>query len=100
VLPHRPPVDDDEQRARPFVSVRQRMRRRKGEGLVTGSLKSRYARRDLPIPDDLADRLRALGAGDREPVFTTRTGRPLDPDPAARSVACRGMDISAAGRIY
>ncbi|MGH2985877.1 MAG: tyrosine-type recombinase/integrase [Solirubrobacterales bacterium] len=135
VLPHRPPVDDDEQRARPFprievdgegvetmelavalvhpehrlmfellaatgvrrseliafegrhlrlagprpfVSVRQRMRRRKGEGLVGGPLKSRYARRDLPIPVDLADRLSELGIRDDFPVFTTRNGRPPD----------------------
>lgn len=34
--------------ARPYVKVRQRVRRRRGEGLVIGSLKSRYSRRDLP----------------------------------------------------
>lgn len=33
---------------RPYVSVRQRVRRRKGQGLLMGPLKSRHARRDLP----------------------------------------------------
>jgi len=137
VLPHRPPADDDQERARPFprieqdgetvetmelvvalvhpdhrllfellaatgvrrseligfegrhlrltgdrpfVKVRQRVRRRKGEGLVIGPLKSRYARRDLPIPIDLADRLAARGTADDALVFTTRTGAALDPD--------------------
>ena len=45
---------------RPHVKVRQRVRRRKGTGLMVGPLKSRYARRDLPIPLEVADRLRPL----------------------------------------
>jgi integrase len=44
----------------PHVKVRQRVRRRRGEGLVIGPLKSRYSKRDVPIPRALADRLRAL----------------------------------------
>lgn len=43
---------------RPHVKVRQRVRRRRGEGLVIGPLKSRYSKRDIPIPCALADRLR------------------------------------------
>lgn len=39
-------LDDD----RPHVKVRQRVRRRKGIGLMVGPLKSRHPRRDLPIP--------------------------------------------------
>ncbi|MGC2374481.1 MAG: phage integrase SAM-like domain-containing protein [Solirubrobacteraceae bacterium] len=35
---------------RPHVKVRQRVRRRRGEGLVIGPLKSRYSKRDVPIP--------------------------------------------------
>ena len=157
VLPHRPPVDDDEQRARPFprievdgrtvetmelvvalihpdhrsmfellaatgvrrseliafegrhvrlagprpfVSVRQRMRRRKGVGLVGGPLKSRYARRDLPIAAGLAAKLSALGVAEDAPVFTTRTGRPLDPDNLYDRVlkpACEEAGVGWAG---
>jgi integrase len=33
---------------RPFMRVRQRVRRQRGKGLVVGPVKSRYARRDLP----------------------------------------------------
>lgn len=67
---------------RPHVKVRQRVRRRKGSGLVIGPLKSKYARRDVPIPLDLADRLRPHVAG-REPndlVFVNEVGTVLDPD--------------------
>jgi integrase len=46
---------------RPHVKVRQRVRRRRGEGLVIGPLKSRYSKRDVPIPRELADRLSARG---------------------------------------
>lgn len=66
--------------AQPFVQVRQRIRRRKGEGLVTGPLKSRYARRDLPISVELADRLRAQRSAAAALVFTSSTGTALDPD--------------------
>ncbi|MBV9002117.1 MAG: phage integrase SAM-like domain-containing protein, partial [Solirubrobacterales bacterium] len=67
---------------RPHVKVRQRVRRRKGTGLIVGPLKSRHARRDLPIPRDVADRLRPLvvGRGERELVFRSTTGTILDPD--------------------
>ena len=40
---------------RPHVKVRQRPVRQKGKGMVVGPLKSRYARRDLPIPTGPAD---------------------------------------------
>jgi len=65
---------------RAHVKVRQRVRRRKGVGLVIGPLKSRYARRDLPIPLELAIRLAALGRGPDHLVFATLTGRMLDRD--------------------
>jgi integrase len=50
---------------RPLVKVRQRTRWQKGRGQVMGPLKSRHARRDLPIPLDLADALRAAVSGRR-----------------------------------
>jgi integrase len=65
----------------PHVKIRQRTRWQKGQGQVIGPLKSRHAKRDLPIPVELADRLRALVAG-REPealVFSGLAGRPYDP---------------------
>jgi integrase len=67
--------------ASPHVRVRQRTRWQKGQGQVLGGLKSRHARRDLPIPLDLADRLRALVADRPEDalVFASPTGRPYDP---------------------
>ena len=40
----------------------------------------RYARRDLPIPIDLADRLLALGTPPEELVFQSIEGTILDPD--------------------
>jgi len=128
-LPHRPRVEDDEDRARAFpagtcemvvalvhpqhrvmfellaatgvrrsellalegrhlslngeqpsVRVRQRVRRQKGKGLVVGPLKSRHARRDLPVPIALADRLRALRTPEDSLVFSTGVGTVLDPD--------------------
>lgn len=158
VLPHRPPADDDEQRARPFprsegvetmelvvslihpdhrllfellaatgvrrsellgfegrhlhltgaspyVKVRQRVRRRTGVGLMVGPLKSKYARRDLPIPLDLADRLAALKAPDDRLVFRSRErgevgGGPLDPDnlyDRVLSPACGEAGVEWAG---
>src|SRR5438105_4425278 len=54
----------------------------KGSGQVIGPLKSRHARRDLPIPLELADKLRAAVAGRLEDglVFVSpETGRPYDP---------------------
>jgi integrase len=65
----------------PCVHVRQRTRWQKGCGQVIGPLKSPHARRDLPIPLDLADRLRAhvAGRGERELLFASpETGRPYD----------------------
>jgi integrase len=49
--------------AEPHVRVRRRARWNKGSGQVIGPLKSRHARRDLPIPLELADKLRAAVAG-------------------------------------
>lgn len=65
---------------RPHLKVRQRIRRRRGEGLVIGPFKSRHARRDLPIPIELADRLGALRTPADALVFTTSSGTALDPD--------------------
>lgn len=70
----------------PHIKVRQRLRRRHGAGLVLGPLKSRYARRDLPIPLELADRSRALGTSDERPVFASTVGTLLDPDNLAERV--------------
>lgn len=70
-------LDGDE----PHVRVRQRARWQKGKGQVVGPLKSRHARRELPIPLELADALRPLLAG-RAPdalAFPSPTGRPYDP---------------------
>src|SRR5205807_8602622 len=64
----------------PHVKVRQRVRRRRGAGLVLGPLKSRYARRDVPIPLAVADRIRALGTPSDLPVFRSTVGTLLDPD--------------------
>jgi integrase len=66
---------------RPHIKIRQRTRWQKGRGQVIGPLKSRHARRDLPIPLDLADKLRPLiaGRGEAELVFESPTGRPYDP---------------------
>ena len=53
----------------------------KGCGLVVGPLKSRYARRDLPIPLELADRLRELRTPGDSLVFTSEAEETvLDPD--------------------
>lgn len=64
--------------ARPYVRVRQRTVRRTGEGMMMGPLKSRYARRDLPIPRDLADRLRVLRTPPEALVFESPSGGPYD----------------------
>jgi integrase len=86
--------------ARPHVKVRQRVRRRRGEGLVIGPLKSRHARRDVPIPRDLADRLRALDTAEDQLVFRSATGSVLDPDNLAARVlapACEAAGVGWAG---
>jgi integrase len=85
---------------RPHVKVRQRVRRRRGSGLMVGPLKSRYSRRDVPIPLELADRLRALGIADDEPVFTSTVGTIVDPDNLAERVlapACAEAGVEWAG---
>lgn len=84
----------------PFVKVRQRVRRRKGQGLVIGPLKSRHARRDLPIPLDMADRLAALRTAPDALVFTTGAGTVLDPDNLHERVlspACAEAGVEWAG---
>lgn len=63
----------------PHVKVRKRLRRRKGVGLVIGPLKSRYARREVPIPPELATGLAALNTEPEALVFHAE-GKPLDPD--------------------
>jgi integrase len=85
---------------RPHVKVRQRVRRRRGEGLVIGPLKSRYSKRDVPIPPALADRLLAHGAGQGELVFRSAAGSVLDPDNLATRVlapACEAAGVEWAG---
>lgn len=85
---------------RPYVRVRQRVRRRKGVGLVAGPLKSRYARRDVPIPVALADRLKALNVDRDELVFKSSVGTFVDPDNLAERVlapACAEAGVEWAG---
>lgn len=87
---------------RPYVKVRQRLRRQKANGLVIGPLKSRHARRDLPIPIEVADGLRPLVADRAEDdlVFRSRVGTPLDPDNLADRVlapACAEAGVEWAG---
>lgn len=87
---------------RPHVKVRQRVRRRRGSGLMVGPLKSRYARRDLPISLEVADRLGPLvaGRGERELVFRSTTGTILDPDNLADRIlapACSEAGVEWAG---
>ncbi len=64
----------------PIVTVRQRVRRRKGHGLTLGPLKSRYARREVPLPLALADLLKALRSAPGAFVFSGTGGAMLDPD--------------------
>lgn len=66
--------------ARPHVRVRQRVRRQKGRGLVIGPLKSRHARRELPIEFDLADRIRACARAPDELLFPSEAGTVLCPN--------------------
>lgn len=84
----------------PPVKVRQRVRRRRGEGLVIGPLKSRHSKRDVPIPRSLADRLAALGVGQDELMFRSVAGSVLDPDNLAGRVlapACATAGVAWAG---
>jgi integrase len=86
----------------PSVKIRRRIRRRRGVGLVVGALKSRYAKRELPVPIELADRLRAHVAGrsSKDWVFCSATGAPLDPDNLADRVvapACEEAGVEWAG---
>jgi integrase len=86
----------------PHVKVRQRTRWQKGNGQVLGPLKSRHARRDLPIPLELADELRAHLAGKDpgEPAFPGFQGRPYDPHHVHLRVlapACAEAGVSWAG---
>jgi integrase len=81
----------------PHIKVRQRIRRRRGEGLVIGPLKSRYARRDIPLPPGLTGRLAALDVPADSLAFTTTTGTPHDPDNLYRRVlspACEEAGVS------
>lgn len=85
---------------RPHVKIRQRVRRRRGAGLVVGPLKSKYARRDVPIPVELADRLRALNVADDGLVFRSTVGTLLDPDNLSERVlapACAEAGVEWAG---
>ena len=65
--------------SKPHVKVRKRLRRRRGVGLVIGPLKSRYSRREVPIPPKIAERLAALEVESQELAFNI-SGKPLDPD--------------------
>lgn len=87
---------------RPYVQVRQRIRRQRKSGLVMGPLKSRHARRDIPIPIELADKLKAhvRDKADRDLVFVSRAGTPLDPDNLSERVlapACAEAGVEWAG---
>lgn len=85
---------------RPHIKVRQRIRRRKGEGLVIGALKSRYARRDIPVPATLAKKLASLRTRSDQLVFVTPAGTPLDPDNVFTRVlrpACEEVGVGWAG---
>lgn len=76
------------------------MRRRRGEGLVIGPLKSRYSKRDVPVSRALADRLSARGAAHDELVFRSTAGSILDPDNLATRVlapACAAAEVEWAG---
>jgi integrase len=87
---------------RPHVKVRQRTRWQEGRGQVIGPLKSRHARRDLPITIELADRLRPLVAGKAETalVFESPFGGPSDPAHLHIRVlvpACAEAGVESAG---
>ena len=84
------------------IKMRQRVRRQSGAGLVVGPLKSRYARRELPITSDLAERLRmhVAGRAEQELVFASTTGTMLDPSQITKRVltpACAKAGVDWAG---
>jgi integrase len=83
----------------PRIKVRQRVRRRSGAGLVVCPLKSRYARRDLPITPELAERLRSHvgGRGQHELVFASRPGTVLDPSHITKRVLTPACTKGGAG---
>jgi integrase len=86
----------------PLVKVRQRTRWQKGRGQVIGALKSRHARRDLPIPIALADKLRERisGMAPDDLVFAGFGGRPYDPHHLTLRVlgpACAEAGVEWAG---
>ena len=86
--------------ADPHVKVRQRIRRRRGHGLVMGPLKSRHARRDVPLPLALADRLSGLSRAADELLFATAAGTVLCPNNLQARVlrpACSEAGVEWAG---
>ncbi|MBV9602141.1 MAG: site-specific integrase [Chloroflexi bacterium] len=82
---------------RPVIQVRQRVRRMKGKGLVIGPLKSKYSRRDVPIPIAVADKLQALHIGSNDLVFANAQGKLLDANNLTNRVLAPA--ISEAGAI-
>jgi integrase len=85
---------------KPHIKIRQRVRRLRGSGLVLGPPKSRYAKRDVPIPLELADRLRALKTANDQLVFRSSVDTILDPDNLAERVlspACTEAGVEWAG---
>ncbi len=72
---------------KPHVKVRKRLRRRRGVGLVIGPLKSRYSRREVPVPAAIADGLAALKTEPAALAFAVE-GKPLDPDNLFTRVLC------------
>lgn len=84
----------------PHIKIRQRLRRRKGVGLVIGPLKSRYARRDLPLRPELAARLLELQTPADALLFSTGFGSALDPDNLYTRIlkpACEEAGVGWAG---
>jgi integrase len=84
----------------PHLKIRQCVRRRRGVGLVVGPLKSRYAKRELPVARQLADCLLALEVAPDGLVFRSDAGTVLDPDNLASRVlvpACRAAGVGWAG---
>jgi integrase len=84
----------------PHVKVRRAIVRGK-----LGQVKTRYGRRDLPLPFELVSELRrhrraAEWPGDEHPVFPSMTGTPLDPGNLRRRVlapAAAEADIAWCG---
>jgi integrase len=84
----------------PCVKVRQRVRRLSGSGLLVGPLKSRYARRDVPISLRLAGRLKALHVAPDALVFPSQAGTMLDGNNVSERVlgpACEEAGVEWAG---